>query len=191
MLNQFFSVENTTKCIQRKWVFSHVIHHLFHIIITCISFDSLQFSRYFIYFDVTYAANEDWPRVYVAKILLRFGINIDHQILKALYLWREMRTFSVCLAGFRAPGRQCATNAHCRLADRQVNIVLKCSNPTLTLTLTLINPKTSLLGLALGLGLGLGLGLEHFRTMFFCQSASLQSAFVRTPDLAPWSMTYQ
>ena len=78
--------------------FSHVFHHLFHIIITCISFDSLQFSRYFIYFDVTYAANEDWPRVYVAKILLRFAINFDHQILKALYLWREMRTF--CLFGW-------------------------------------------------------------------------------------------
>ena len=53
-----------------------MFHHLFHIIITCISFDSPQFSRYFIYFDVKYAANEDWPRVYVAKILLRFGIKI-------------------------------------------------------------------------------------------------------------------
>ena len=63
---------------------------------------------------------------------------------------------------------QCTTNTHSRLADWQVNIVLKCSNPNR-------NPKRLVLGL---IRVRLGLGLEHFTTMFTCQSPSLQSAFV-------------
>ena len=70
------------------------------------------------------------------------------------------------LFSIKSVKERCPTNADCKLADWQVNIVLKCSTPTLTL----INPKTSLLEL--------GLGLEHFRTMFISQSTSLQSAFV-------------
>ena len=80
------------------------------------------------------------------------------QSIQCTLLKRWLQTFHVEL--------RCATNADCKLADWQVNIVLKCSTPTLTL----INPKTSLLEL--------GLGLEHFRTMFISQSTSLQSAFV-------------
>ena len=40
--------------------------------------------------------------------------------------------------------RQCATNADCRLADWQVNIVLKCSNPNPNPN---ANPKRLVLGL--------------------------------------------
>ena len=57
---------------------------VFLIIITCISFDSVSVCRYFIYFDVTHAANEDWPRVCEAFLLL-FCLYFDHQLVKALY----------------------------------------------------------------------------------------------------------
>jgi len=67
-------------------------HHVFLIIITCISFDSVQICRYFIYFDVTHAANEDWPRVCDAFLLL-FCINFDHQLVKGLYLSTVTLTF--------------------------------------------------------------------------------------------------
>ena len=40
--------------------------------------------------------------------------------------------------------RRCATNADCRLADWQVNIVLKCSNPNPNPN---ANPKRLVLGL--------------------------------------------
>ena len=44
----------------------------------------------------------------------------------------------------KIPGKRCATNADCRLADWQINIVLKCSNPN-------PNPNANPKKLALGL----------------------------------------
>ena len=54
---------------EMSFSFSHVLHQVFLIIITWISFDSAQTCRYFIYFDVTHAASEDWPQI--CEVFLR------------------------------------------------------------------------------------------------------------------------
>ena len=77
MLNQFFVGGKCHEIYRAEMNFSHVFHHVFHIIFTCITFDSVQISRYFIYLNATctHAANEDWPRV-CSAFLLPFGINL-------------------------------------------------------------------------------------------------------------------
>ena len=60
--------------------------------------------------------------------------------------------------------RRCATNADCRLADWQVNIVLKCSNPNPN-----ANPKRLVLGLRY-------LHRQIFNTLFCPQNLSTVSS---------------
>ena len=86
MSNQFFigGKYHEIYRAEMSFSFSHVFHHVFLITIICSSFDSVQICRYFIYFDVTHAANEDWPRVCEAFLLV-FCFYFDHQLVKALY----------------------------------------------------------------------------------------------------------
>ena len=102
ILNQFFigGKYHEIYRAEMSFSFSHVFHHVFLIIITCISFDSVQICRYFIYSDVTHhAANEDWPRVCEAFLLL-FCINFDRQVVK------QPRSQGSLLPALRRAGRR-------------------------------------------------------------------------------------